>query len=41
MQHEHGNEQKGSWKDWLWMAVCCVPMIAILVLLWLGVWSFR
>ena len=41
MQHDHTGEDKGSWKDWLWMVVCCVPMIAIFVLVWLGVWSFR
>lgn len=41
MQHEHGDGKSGGWKDWLWMALCCLPMIVIIVLIWLGVWSFR
>lgn len=41
MQHDHTGEGKGSWKDWFWMVLCCVPMFAIIVLVWLGVWSFR
>jgi nitrate reductase NapE component len=38
MQHEPGDEKKGGWKTWLWMAACCVPMIAIIVLIALGSW---
>lgn len=41
MQHDLGNEKKGGWKAWLWMAACCVPMIAIIVLVALGYWSSR
>lgn len=41
MQHDSGSEKKGGWKAWLWMAACCVPMIAIIVLVALGYWSFR
>lgn len=26
-------------KAWLWMALCCIPMIAIVVLVALGVWN--
>ena len=29
MQHDHSGEGKAGWKDWLWMAACCLPMIAI------------
>lgn len=41
MQHETGDSQKGGWKTWLWMAACCVPMIAIFVLIALGYWGSR
>ena len=27
---------KGGWKGWFWMALCCVPMIAIVVLIAVG-----
>ena len=40
MQHESGDKNKGDWKTWLWTAACCVPMIAIVVLIALGYWSF-
>lgn len=41
MQHEMGDEKQRGWKDWFWMAVCCVPMIAIIILIALGYWSSR
>ena len=41
MQHESGDGKKGGWKMWLWMALCCLPMIAIFALLALGYWSTR
>lgn len=41
MQHEPGDEEQGSWKSWLWMALCCLPMIAIIVLIALGYWGLR
>lgn len=42
MRHEAGGDgNKGGWKSWFWMALCCVPMIAILVLIALGFWSSR
>ena len=41
MQHEPDYEKQGGWKAWLWMAACCVPMIAIVVLISLGYWSSR
>lgn len=34
-EHEHG------WKHWAMMALCCLPMIALLVLALLGVWGAR
>lgn len=41
MQHEANDEDKGGGKGWLWMVVCCVPMIAIIVLIAFGFWSSR
>lgn len=38
--HEHG-EGKGGWKDWLWMLICCLPMIVLIVLAVSGLWGFR
>lgn len=40
MQHEPGDAERGSWKTWFWMAACCVPMIAIIILIALGYWSY-
>ena len=40
MQHEQGDGKKGGRTAWLWMAACCVPMIAIVLLFALGYWSF-
>ena len=40
MQHEPDDGEKSPWKTWLWMAACCVPMIAVVVLIALGYWSF-
>lgn len=39
MQHEPGDGKEAVWKMWLWMAACCVPMIAIFILITLGYWS--
>ena len=36
MQHEPGDGKQGGWKGWLLMAACCVPMVAIVVLIALG-----
>lgn len=33
--HEHG------WKHWALMALCCLPMVVILVLAILGTWGTR
>lgn len=41
MQHEPDDKEETSWKAWLWMAACCVPMIAIIILIATGYWSFR
>ncbi|MBF6613859.1 MAG: hypothetical protein IVW55_12095 [Chloroflexi bacterium] len=34
-EHEHG------WQHWAMMALCCLPMIVLLVLALLGVWGAR
>ncbi len=39
MQRQPSSEKIGGWKTWLWMVACCVPMIAIVVLIALGYWS--
>lgn len=39
MHNESDGKQPGSRKAWLWMLACCVPMIAIIVLLALGFWT--
>jgi len=36
MRHETDDAGKGGWKSWLLMAACCVPMVAIVVLIALG-----
>jgi hypothetical protein len=41
MQHEPRDEEEGGWKTWFWVAVCCVPMIAIIVLISLAYWGPR
>ena len=33
MKHEMGGGEKAGWKSWFWMVLCCVPMIAIIVLI--------
>lgn len=38
MQYKSDDEKPGAWKAWLWMAACCIPMIAIIVLIALGYW---
>ena len=38
MQHRPDDEIPGEWKTWLWMAACCIPMIAIFVLIALRYW---
>jgi nitrate reductase NapE component len=38
---QHGEDKQGGWKSWFWMALCCVPMVAIGVLIALGYWSLR
>lgn len=40
-KHEPHEEEERGWKAWLWMAACCLPIIAILVLLALGYWGPR
>lgn len=40
MQHEPDGEKHGESKAWFWMVACCVPMIAIIVLIALGYWSY-
>jgi len=41
MQHDHADGKGGGWRDWIWMALCCLPMIAIIVLAALGVFGGR
>lgn len=46
----HGHEQQMTepvegrepgWKHWLGMILCCLPMLAVLALVILGVWGTR
>lgn len=39
MRHGSGDGKESAWKGWLWMALCCIPMFAIIVLIALGYWS--
>ncbi len=41
MQQEPDSEGQGGGKAWLWMAACCVPMIAVIMLVVLGYWNFN
>ena len=41
MQHEPDDEKNGGWKGWIGMILCCLPMIAIIVLIALGYWGLR
>ena len=41
MQHDHGNGKGGGWRDWIWMVLCCLPMISTIVLAALGVSAVR
>lgn len=41
MRNEPDEEEPGGRRAWLWMLACCVPMIAIIVLIALGFWSSR
>lgn len=41
MQHEPDNAKPGGWKSWFWMLLCCLPMIAIIVLAMLGFFGSR
>jgi hypothetical protein len=36
---QEGGEEGGH--GWLWMLLCCIPMIVIFVLIAVGVWSLR
>ena len=40
MDMEDGEENMG-WKHWGLMLLCCLPMIAIAILIVAGVWSVR
>ncbi len=40
-ERETGQEEGGRrWKHWGLMVLCCLPMIALAVLIVLGVWNF-
>jgi len=36
MQHEPDDGKQGGSKGWIWMVLCCAPMVAIVVLIALG-----
>ena len=36
MQHGTGNGSEAGGKGWFWMVLCCLPMIAIVVLILLA-----
>ena len=38
---KQGEEEGHSWKHWGLMVLCCLPMIAVLLLAILGVWGAR
>lgn len=40
MDMEEG-EGKMGWKHWGLMVLCCLPMIAVAILIIAGAWSFR
>jgi hypothetical protein len=40
MQHESEAKEQSGWRGWLLMAACCIPMIAIIILVALGYWGF-
>ncbi len=40
MPHEPHDGKPSGWKNWFWMVLCCAPMVAIIVLIALGYWSF-
>lgn len=39
MKHEPDRDAASQRKAWLWMALCCIPMVAIIVLVALGLWN--
>jgi hypothetical protein len=39
--HEHGGEEESGWKHWALMALCCIPMVVVLMLVIFGVWGAR
>jgi hypothetical protein len=39
MKGPSGGDAPPRGKAWLWMALCCIPMVAIVVLVALGVWD--
>lgn len=34
-------EEGHGWSHWVLMLACCLPMILIPLLIWLGVWTIR
>ena len=38
MQHEPESTASGGGRGWFWMVLCCLPMIALVVLIALGLW---
>jgi hypothetical protein len=41
MQHEPEDEKNGGWKDWIGTILCCLPMIASIIVIALGSWGLR
>jgi nitrate reductase NapE component len=40
-EQKEGGMSMSGWKHWGLMLLCCLPMIAIALLLAFGVWSIR
>lgn len=41
MRPEASDDKNSGRSAWFWMALCCVPMIAIIILVALGYWAGR
>ena len=38
---QEGQEEGHGGMHWLWMVLCCLPMIVIVVMILVGAWGFR
>lgn len=41
MEHDRRKGKSERRSGWLWMALCCIPMIAVVILVALGYWGSR